>query len=65
MKITIDIKNLAIAAASFGIAYGIITEKIDQYIHFAGEENALGCFVITSMMGVFALVGTFSKKVSQ
>ena len=48
MKVTINLKPFAISMASFAIAYSIVTEKIDQYITFAGEANAFGCFVLAS-----------------
>tara|TARA_Y100001958_G_scaffold159348_1_gene160477 strand:+ start:1468 stop:1662 length:195 start_codon:yes stop_codon:yes gene_type:complete len=61
MKVTINLKPFAISMASFAIAYSIVTEKIDQYITFAGEANAFGCFVLASTMGLMALVASFEK----
>lgn len=61
MKVTINLKPFAISLASFAVAWGIITEKIDQYITFAGEANALACFCLASAMGFLGLIASFEK----
>ena len=44
MKVTVDLKFLIPAILAFIISYMTITEKIDNYITFAGELNALFFF---------------------
>jgi hypothetical protein len=61
MKVTLNIPYFLGAILAFVIAYGIITYKIDQYIKFAGELNALGCFILSFTMGVMMLFGSFER----
>lgn len=61
MKLTINLKFAAISALSFFCAWAIVTEKADQYVHFAGELNAMACFLLTSVMGVMTAVASFEK----
>tara|TARA_B110001452_G_C14807775_1_gene281900 strand:- start:182 stop:373 length:192 start_codon:yes stop_codon:yes gene_type:complete len=61
MKITFDIKFLAIAIVSGIFAYMTATESIDKYINFAGELNAMAFFLVASMMSAFSLVASISK----
>jgi hypothetical protein len=37
-----------------------ITEKIDNYIHFAGELNALFFFLMSTLLGGMLLIGAFT-----
>ncbi len=62
MKVTIDLKYFAIAAISFILAYMTVTYKIDNYITFAGEDNALFFFITTATMGFMSLIASFSKS---
>jgi hypothetical protein len=61
MKVTLNIPYFLGALAAFFVAYMTVTYKIDQYIHFAGEENALGFFVMSFVMGVMMLFGSFER----
>lgn len=40
---------------SFGVAYSILMGKAQEVVHFAGELNEMGCFVLASTMGIMAL----------
>ena len=61
MKVTIDLKFFTIAIISFILAGMTITYEIDKYITFAGEDNALAFFIISSTMGIMALFCSFEK----
>ena len=61
MKLTIDLKFAIISAISFFLAWAIITEKADEYITFAGELNALACFLLTAVMGCMTAFASFDK----
>ena len=61
MKLTIDLKFATISAISFFLAWAIITEKADEYITFAGELNALACFLLTAVMGCMTAIASFDK----
>jgi len=61
MKVILNIPYFLGAIACFALGYSIITYKIDKYVHFAGEANALGCFVITWTMAVLLLICSFER----
>ena len=61
MKITLNIKPLIVAIISFVLAYMTITYKIDEYIPFAGEANALAFFVMSSALGFLSLIASVEK----
>ena len=61
MTIKIDFKFLLMAIAGFTVAAMTVTETIDQYIHFAGEANALAFFLLSTMLGVGGLFGAFER----
>jgi hypothetical protein len=61
MKVTIDLKFFIPAVIAFVIAYMTVTYKIDQYITFAGEDNALAFFLMSSVMGIMLMIGAFTK----
>jgi hypothetical protein len=42
---------------SFFVAFSILNGTAQQYVHFAGIENELGCAVIALTMGVLSLIG--------
>lgn len=42
---------------SFFMAITILNGTAQQYVHFAGELNELGCAVIALTMGVLSLYG--------
>ena len=60
MKVTVDLKFLIPAILAFIISYMTITEKIDNYIQFAGELNALFFFLMSTMLGMMLLIGAFA-----
>ena len=39
---------------SFGVAISILNGTAQQYVHFAGELNELGCATIALTMGVLS-----------
>jgi hypothetical protein len=45
------------AFISFFVAFSILNGTAQQYVHFAGELNELGCAVIALSMGVLSLIG--------
>ena len=45
------------AIASFYIGFAIIDGTAQQYVHFAGPLNELGCAVIALTMGLMFMVG--------
>ena len=61
MTVKIDFKFLLMAIAGFTVAFMTVTETIDQYIHFAGEANALAFFLLSTMLGVGGLFGAFER----
>ena len=61
MKVILNVPYFLGAILSFLVAYSIVTYKIDKYIQFAGELNALGCFVIVFTMGVLLLIASFER----
>ena len=61
MTIKIDFKFLLMAIAGFTVAFMTANETIDQYISFAGEKNALAFFMLSTMAGIFGLVGAFER----
>ena len=61
MKVTIDLKYFIPAVIAFVIAYMTATYKIDKYITFAGEDNALAFFLMSSVMGCMLMIGAFTK----
>jgi uncharacterized membrane protein required for colicin V production len=42
------------AVVSFFVAFNILNGTAQQYVHFAGELNELGCAVIALTMGVLS-----------
>jgi len=60
MKVTVDLKFLIPAILAFIISYMTITEKIDNYITFAGELNALFFFLMSTLLGGMLLIGAFT-----
>ena len=60
MKVTVDLKFLIPAILAFIISYMTITEKIDNYITFAGELNALFFILMSTLLGTMLLIGAFA-----
>lgn len=61
MKVTIDLKFFTIAVISFILAYMTVTYKIDNYIQFAGEDNAMAFFILSATVGFVSLIGSVAK----
>ena len=59
MKVTIDLKFFIPGIIALIIAYMTMNETIDNYIHFAGEANAAGFFVVTTLLGVLLTISSF------
>ena len=57
-KITIDIAYLAGALLSFAVAFGLLTGYIQQFVHFAGPLNEMGCFVMVAAMAILLTVAS-------
>ena len=51
------LKLALISLTSFSIAVLIMAGIPQQYIHFAGPENEMGCFFIAFLMGGVTLYG--------
>lgn len=49
------------AIVGFILAAMTVTESIDKYISFAGEANAAGFFLMTSLLGILGLAGSFER----
>ncbi len=65
MKVTIDLKFFIPGIIALVLAYMTVTSTIDNYISFAGEANAAGFFIMSTMLGVMLMIGAFtpdSKK---
>ena len=54
---------ILIVLISYGIAYGIMNGTVQNYVHFAGELNELGCCVIALTMGTLSLFAIDYKKI--
>ena len=50
------------AVCSFYIFFGILDGTIQNYIHFAGPLNEIGCATIAATMGVMGVIGVDYKK---
>lgn len=54
---------ILIVLISYGIAYGIMNGTVQNYVHFAGELNEMGCTLIAGMMGTLTLFAIDYKKI--
>lgn len=54
---------ILIVICSYLIAYWIMNGTAQQYVHFAGELNEIGCTVIALTMGTLTLFGIDYKKI--
>ena len=48
---------LLTAIGSFFVGVSILNGTAQQYVHFAGPENELGCAVIALTMGTLCIFG--------
>ena len=53
--------HLLTAIVAGFIAYTIAAGTAQTYVHFAAEENEIGCFVIAGAMSLIALACSFEK----
>ena len=60
MKVTIDLKFFIPGIIALILAYMTVTSTIDNYIAFAGEANAAGFFIMSTMLGVMLMIGAFT-----
>lgn len=56
------LKLALISLTSFAIAVLIMAGIPQQYIHFAGPENEMGCCFIAFLMGVVTLYGACTPE---
>ena len=54
---------ILIVLISYGIAYGIMNGTVQNYVHFAGELNEMGCTIIALTMGTLTLFAIDYKKI--
>jgi len=62
MKFTFNIKPFLGAVIAITAAIMTATAQIDNYIHFAGEANAMAFFLLTGMMGLGLLAASFEVE---
>ena len=60
MKVTVDLKFFIPGIIALVIAYMTVTSTIDNYISFAGEANAAGFFLMSSLLGIMLMIGAFA-----
>ena len=61
MKVTINLKYLAVMILSYGISIGTIYGVIQEYIPFQAPLNELAFAIGFFMFGTFCLFGIFEK----
>ena len=61
MTIKLNLKPFALAIVSGTVATMTINSSIDKYIHFAGEANALGFFLMASFLCIGSLIASVEK----
>ena len=62
MTIKLNLKPFALAIASGTVATMTINSSIDKYIHFAGEANAMGFFLMASLLCIGSLIMSIEKS---
>ena len=65
MKVTIDLKMFAIAAIAGTLAFMTANETIDNYIHFASENNAMAFFGVCGVTALVSFCGMFGKPATK
>ncbi len=65
MSVKLNILPFLLSIAAFLVSAMTITSTIDKYISFAGELNAMGFFVASTMLGLLGLVASFEKLPSK
>jgi hypothetical protein len=61
MSIKLNVLPFLLSIAAFIVAGMTVTSTIDNYISFAGELNAMGFFIASTMLGLLGLVASFEK----
>ena len=65
MSVKLNILPFLLSIAAFLVSAMTITSTIDKYISFAGELNAMGFFIASTMLGLLGLVASFEKLPSK
>lgn len=61
MKITVDLKFFILAIISYTVFGMTLNYSIDNYIHFAGEDNAMAFAFMSLFLGMIATYCSFEK----
>tara|TARA_B100000497_G_scaffold111043_1_gene130872 strand:+ start:61 stop:258 length:198 start_codon:yes stop_codon:yes gene_type:complete len=61
MSVKLNILPFALSILAFIVSGMTVTSTIDNYISFAGELNAMGFFVASTMLGLLGLIASFEK----
>lgn len=61
MSIKLNVLPFLLSIAAFIVAGMTVTSTIDNYISFAGELNAMGFFIASTMLGLLGLIASFEK----
>lgn len=61
MSVKLNVLPFLLSIAAFLVSAMTITSTIDKYISFAGELNAMGFFVASTMLGLLGLAASFEK----
>ena len=54
---------ILLVIGGFGVAYSILFEIAQRYVHFEGIENEIGCAVIAGVLGVLGLIAIDYRKI--
>ena len=65
MKVTIDLKMFALATVAGIAAFTTATGQIDNYIHFASEDNAMAFFGLCGVTALVSFCGMFGKPATK
>ena len=65
MSVKLNVLPFLLSIAAFLVSAMTITSTIDKYISFAGELNAMGFFVASTMLGLLGLAASFEKLPSK
>ena len=61
MQVKLNILPFLLSILAFTVSSMTVTSTIDNYISFAGELNAMGFFLASTMLGVLGLIASFEK----
>ena len=65
MSVKLNVLPFLLSIGAFIVSAMTITSTIDKYISFAGELNAMGFFVASTMLGLLGLAASFEKLPSK